>query len=70
MDSPTIAPPLAGHVLGSHNDSFVVAKWRDAGAQACPPRWVAPENPTTTIFLGTEYSSSISLGIVSKPTSC
>jgi mannose-6-phosphate isomerase-like protein (cupin superfamily) len=36
------APPLAGNILGSVNDSFVVAEWRDPGAPAGPPRWIAP----------------------------
>ena len=48
MDSPVIAPPLAGQVLGSHNNSFVIAEWQDAGAppgasamdctEACAPQ--------------------------------
>ena len=42
MSSPVIAPPLAGRVLGSANNSFVVAEWRDAGAPPGPPRWIAP----------------------------
>jgi mannose-6-phosphate isomerase-like protein (cupin superfamily) len=37
-----IAPPLAGNVLGSANDAFVVAEWRDAGGPAGPPRLIAP----------------------------
>lgn len=44
MDSPTIAPLLAGQVLGSHNTSFVVAEWQDAGAPPGPPRWIAPKH--------------------------
>ena len=44
MDSSTIAPPLAGQVLGSHNNSFVVAEWQDAGAPPGPPRWIAPKH--------------------------
>jgi mannose-6-phosphate isomerase-like protein (cupin superfamily) len=36
------APPLVGSVLGSVNDSFVIAEWRDPGAPAGPPRWIAP----------------------------
>jgi mannose-6-phosphate isomerase-like protein (cupin superfamily) len=42
MNSPTIAAPLAGHVLGSADNSFVIAEWRDAGAPPGPPRWIAP----------------------------
>jgi len=36
------APPLAGKVRGSVNDSFVIAEWRDPGAPPGPPRWIAP----------------------------
>jgi mannose-6-phosphate isomerase-like protein (cupin superfamily) len=36
------APPLAGNILGSVNESFVVAEWRDPGAPPGPPRWIAP----------------------------
>jgi len=42
MNSPTIAVPLSGRVLGSADNSFVVAEWRDAGAPPGPPRWIAP----------------------------
>jgi mannose-6-phosphate isomerase-like protein (cupin superfamily) len=42
MNSPTIAALLAGHVLGSAENSFVIAEWRDAGAPPGPPRWIAP----------------------------
>jgi len=31
MSSPNIAPPLSGHVIGSVNDAFVIAEWRDPG---------------------------------------
>ena len=44
MDSPTIAFPLAGQVLGSHNNSFVIAEWQDDGAPPGPPRWIAPKH--------------------------
>lgn len=37
-----IAPPLAGKVLGSVNDAFVIAEWRDAGGSVDPPRYIAP----------------------------
>ena len=41
--SPLItAPPLTGNLLGSANDSFVIAEWRDPGAPPGPPRWIAP----------------------------
>lgn len=42
MDSPIIAPPLAGKILGSVNDAFVIAEWRDAGGSFDPPRFIAP----------------------------
>jgi mannose-6-phosphate isomerase-like protein (cupin superfamily) len=43
MSSPTIAPPLAGRILGSAQNSFVIAEWRDAGApDTNSQRWIAP----------------------------
>jgi mannose-6-phosphate isomerase-like protein (cupin superfamily) len=42
MNSPTIAPLLAGKTLGTGKDSFVIAEWRDAGGPAGPPRLIAP----------------------------
>jgi len=39
-----LAPPLAGSILGSPNDSFVVAEWRDAGGPPGPPRLIAPRH--------------------------
>jgi len=42
MSSPTIAAPLAGSVLGSIGNDFVVAEWKDAGGPPGPPRWIAP----------------------------
>lgn len=44
MDVPTIAPLLAGQILGSQDNSFVVAEWQDAGAPSGPPRWIAPKH--------------------------
>lgn len=44
MNSPSIAPPLAGQVIGSANDAFVVAEWRDAGGPPGPPRLIAPRH--------------------------
>jgi len=44
MKQPTIAQPLAGNVLGSPDDSFVIAEWRDAGAPPGPPRLIAPRH--------------------------
>jgi mannose-6-phosphate isomerase-like protein (cupin superfamily) len=37
-----IAPPLAGKVLGSVSDAFVIAEWRDQGGPPGPPRFIAP----------------------------
>ncbi len=42
MSSPIFAPLLAGNILGSVNDAFVIAEWRDAGGPAGPPRLIAP----------------------------
>jgi mannose-6-phosphate isomerase-like protein (cupin superfamily) len=42
MSSQIIAPPLSGSVLGSINDNFVIAEWRDAGGYTGPPRYIAP----------------------------
>lgn len=42
MSSPNIAPPLAGQVIGSDNDTFVIAEWRDPGGPPGPPRYIAP----------------------------
>ncbi len=42
MSSPILAPPLAGTVLGSVGNNFVIAEWKDAGGPAGPPRWIAP----------------------------
>ena len=42
MSSPIVAPLLAGHTLGSSDDAFVIAEWRDAGGPPGPPRLIAP----------------------------
>jgi mannose-6-phosphate isomerase-like protein (cupin superfamily) len=42
MSSPTVASLLAGRVIGGAGNSFVIAEWRDPGAPAGPPRWIAP----------------------------
>jgi uncharacterized cupin superfamily protein len=34
MSAPIIAPPLAGHVIGSTGDAFVIAECQDAGGPA------------------------------------
>jgi mannose-6-phosphate isomerase-like protein (cupin superfamily) len=36
------APLLAGNVIGSTDDGFVIAEWRDAGGPPGPPRLIAP----------------------------
>ena len=42
MSSSVIAPLLAGNVLGSVGNDFVVAEWKDGGGPPDPPRWIAP----------------------------
>src|SRR6202007_298821 len=42
VNPPTIAATLAGRVLGSPENAFVVAEWRDPGALPGPPRFIAP----------------------------
>jgi mannose-6-phosphate isomerase-like protein (cupin superfamily) len=42
VTSSILAPPLAGNVLGSISDAFVIAEWRDAGGPAGTPRLIAP----------------------------
>ena len=42
MDSPIIASPLAGSVIGQVGSDFVIAEWKDAGGPPGPPRWIAP----------------------------
>src|ERR1700719_1591144 len=44
MSSPNIAPPLSGHVIGSVDDAFVIAEWRDPGGPPGPPRLIAPRH--------------------------
>ena len=44
MNSPNIAPLLSGHVIGSVNDAFVIAEWRDPGGPPGPPRLIAPRH--------------------------
>jgi oxalate decarboxylase/phosphoglucose isomerase-like protein (cupin superfamily) len=39
-----MAPPLAGRVIGSAGDAFVVAEWRDPGGPPGPPRLIAPRH--------------------------
>jgi mannose-6-phosphate isomerase-like protein (cupin superfamily) len=40
----TIAPLLAGRTIGSVDDAFVMAEWRDAGGPPGPPRLIAPRH--------------------------
>jgi mannose-6-phosphate isomerase-like protein (cupin superfamily) len=42
MSSPIIAPPLAGNVLGTAVNNFVIAEWQDAGGVSAQPRYIAP----------------------------
>src|SRR6266851_1152970 len=42
MTAPIHAPPLAGNVIGSVDNAFVIAEWRDAGGPPGPPRLIAP----------------------------
>src|SRR5712691_12046643 len=42
MNSPILAPLLAGNVIGSIDNAFVIAEWRDAGGPAGPARLIAP----------------------------
>ena len=42
MNSPIVAPALAGSVLGQVGSDFVIAEWKDAGGPPGPPRWIAP----------------------------
>jgi mannose-6-phosphate isomerase-like protein (cupin superfamily) len=44
MSSPIIAPALSGQVVGTGDDAFVIAEWRDAGGPAGPPRLIAPRH--------------------------
>src|SRR5437773_758164 len=43
-----IASPLAGQVIGSVTDAFVIAEWRDPGGPPGPPRLIAPPYPRNT----------------------
>ena len=37
-----MASPLAGHVLGSSTNNFVIAEWQDPGGVSAQPRFIAP----------------------------
>jgi oxalate decarboxylase/phosphoglucose isomerase-like protein (cupin superfamily) len=42
MSTPLTAPLLAGNIIGSVADSFVIAEWQDRGGPPGPPRLIAP----------------------------
>lgn len=42
MPTATPAPSLAGSVLGTRNDDFVIAEWQDPGGLTGPERPIAP----------------------------
>ncbi len=42
MPSPTPAPTLAGNVIGSAANDFIIAEWQDPGGPPGPPRLIAP----------------------------
>jgi mannose-6-phosphate isomerase-like protein (cupin superfamily) len=44
MSSPIIAQPLSGNVMGSVENAFIVAEWREAGGPKGPPRLIAPSH--------------------------
>jgi uncharacterized cupin superfamily protein len=44
MSTPIIAPPLAGNILGTPNNSLVIVEWQDSGGPADPPRLIAPRH--------------------------
>lgn len=44
MNQPIIVPSLTGNVLGTSNDSFVIAEWQDPGGPTNPPRLIAPRH--------------------------
>ena len=44
MNQSSVAPLLLGNILGSANNSFVIAEWQDAGGPVGPPRLIAPRH--------------------------
>jgi mannose-6-phosphate isomerase-like protein (cupin superfamily) len=42
MSSPTPAPALAGNVIGSAANDFIIAEWQDPGGHPGTPRLIAP----------------------------
>ena len=44
MSEEIVVPALTGRVLGTVDDSFVVAEWCDHGGPPGPPRLIAPRH--------------------------
>jgi mannose-6-phosphate isomerase-like protein (cupin superfamily) len=44
MSSSIVASLLSGQVIGTTDDAFVIAEWRDAGGPPGPPRLIAPRH--------------------------
>ena len=44
MNQPSVAPILTGNILGSLNNSFIIAEWQEAGGPPDPPRLIAPRH--------------------------
>jgi mannose-6-phosphate isomerase-like protein (cupin superfamily) len=44
MSQTSVAPLLLGNILGSANNSFVIAEWQDEGGPSGPPRLIAPRH--------------------------
>jgi mannose-6-phosphate isomerase-like protein (cupin superfamily) len=42
MNARVVAPPLAGNVLGTMGQDFLIAEWKDSGGPSEPPRFIAP----------------------------
>jgi mannose-6-phosphate isomerase-like protein (cupin superfamily) len=42
MNAPLIAAPLSGNVIGSAENNFVIAEWRDSGGPVGQRRLIAP----------------------------
>jgi mannose-6-phosphate isomerase-like protein (cupin superfamily) len=41
-ETPVIAAPLAGSIMGLPGGDFVIAEWQDPGGPPGPPRYIAP----------------------------
>jgi mannose-6-phosphate isomerase-like protein (cupin superfamily) len=44
MNERIIAPPLAGNILGTPTNSFIIAEWQDQGGPPGPARLIAPRH--------------------------